>query len=205
MGIYFNKEVGKLNDLFKSLIISVNYDYYLEEVKKYYFPEDTEHGKRIKEVLNFLQPNIVKYETFFKVKPGLFVPFENNQKMWELKTIDKYLSYIENIKEEEIKKSLLTHIEFFEDVLIDENNFEGLDELIKNENKLFNYLSEKNLSKEDKWNVLYYMKNIEEYKDEFITLTEDYIPTYEKIFQNCESEMNEFYKHFQDEINKNEI
>lgn len=205
MGIYLNKEVGKLNDMFLSLIISVNYDYYLGEVKKYYFPEDTQHSERVEEVLKFLHPNINKYKTFFKLKPGLFVPFENYEKIWELKTIDKYLNYIENLKEEEIKKSLITHVEFFEDVWIDEDNFEGLEELIKNEDKLFNYLSEKNLSKEDKWNVLYYLKNVEEYKSEFIALIKDYISTFESIFQKCEKEINEFSKRFQDEINKKGI
>lgn len=205
MEIYFNKEAGKLNDLFMSLIISVNYDYYLGEVKKYYFPEDTEHSERIKEILSYLHPNINKYKTFFKLKPGLFAPFENYKKIWDLRTIDEYINYIENLKEEEIKKSLITHIEFFEEVWIDKNNLEDLDKLIKSEDKLFNYLTEKNLSKEDKWNILYYMKNIKQYKSEFITLIEDYIPTFEKVFEKCEKEINEFSKYFQDEINKKGI
>jgi DNA-binding transcriptional ArsR family regulator len=203
--VYLNKDVGKVYDLFSSLFITLNYDYYLKELEKYYMVEDKKFKNKIEDVRQAIEPNIEKYKCFFKPNPSLFSPFVSLHKMWQCKSIDSYMKYMKTLEEKEIKKELIFQMECFGEPWKEVKDPKKIDELIEDENKFINFLNKQDFSNEDKWNVLYYIKNIDIYKEDFISLIENYKANFELIFQKYQKEIDEFSCYLEKEIDEKGI
>lgn len=201
MKIYFDKKPGKVYDLTASLFFAFNYDYYLKDLDMYYLPYNEKYKQMLKEVREIIEPNIDEYRHFFMPNPPLYIPFQSREKIWQYNTIDKYVEYIKTIEENDLKKDLILNIEYFDKPWVEVINPERIEELIKDEGKLINYLNQQNFSNEDKWNVLYYVKNANEYKRDFIKLIENYIPKFELIYEKYKIEIENFSNYIEKEIN----
>lgn len=191
MEIIFNPKAGEIYSLFTSLYFSWNVDILenhiemlgmtlREELKEeYYYINEIQNNR--KEQMDF----------FFNNQSKIFRSFMIFEKIWESKSIDEYIGFIQDMSHSSLRIMLVK-------TLIDDklkNDDEHIEHIAKDNKRLLNFIKDLDISKVSKWDIYCFIENIEKYKYEFICLIKDYIPTYIKLVNNQSK--------FIDEVNNN--
>lgn len=207
MKIIFNSKAGEIYSLFTSLHFSWNVnklESYIEkfglmlkpELKEEYYLINDRHSSK-KEQMDF----------FFNDESQIFRCFMFVDKIWESKSVDEHMSFVENLSHFSITKMLVK-------TLIDsklKNDDDLIEKIANNRGNVVDFIKELDISKSSKWDVYCFIENIEEYKTGFVSLIKAYIPMYKKllkkqskfidevndyIMKNIESEGTEFIKEY---------
>ncbi|MDR7857910.1 winged helix-turn-helix domain-containing protein [Tissierella sp.] len=191
MNAYVNKEAGKLYDLFSSIFIACNSEYYYEEIEKVDITIEREFKELINHIIDLLGDDIQKYKMYFTVS-NIAYSLINFEKIWDLKDLDKYLEYINSINNYDIQKSILSFIDAYKEDWIftmDDNKFK---DIINDNNVLFKFLNDKDISYEEKWNIVTIINDIDGFKRNFISLIQEYELKYKVFIKKYEDDINKY-------------
>lgn len=205
MKVSFSKEVGRLYDLFASIMVALNSDEYFKEVSKYNIPEDKLFKEALEEVRSLLGHELPKYLKTFHFNSNVGFSLIHTDKMWYCKDLEEYLEYIEALDEYEIQKYIIALIDYHGEEWIQIKDEERIKEMIKDKSMLYKYLEEKPISDEEKWRIFSIINDIEGYKKDFIRLIKEYSLKYEKLYKKHEKEIEDFALAIEEEINKKGI
>lgn len=204
MKLYFSKNAGKLYDLFASIYVACNLDYYYEEVEKMDISIDQEFKKLMNDIISLLGDDIHKYKAYFTIS-NIAYSLIDIEKIWELENLDKYLKYIESKDNYDIQKSLLSFVDSYGESWIptmDDEKFKGI---INDNNLLFKFLNDKPIPSEEKWTIITIINDVNEFKRTFISLIEEYEKKYSSFIKNYESDINKYTNLLEEEINNKGI
>lgn len=179
MKIYFNPKAGEIYGLFTSLYYGWNIDIlegYMEkmgiklkqEIKEEYYYINDKHSDR-KEQMNF----------FFHDESKVFRAFMVMDKIWESKSMDEYIAYMEGLSTYSIRNLLVK-------TLIDnklKNDDDHIEKIAKSKENVLNFVKELDISKGCKWDLYCFIDNIDKYKMEFISLIKEHKPTFKKLLK----------------------
>lgn len=179
MEIIFDPKAGEIYSLFTSLYLGWNV-HILEkhinifgitlkkELKEEYYYINQMHSEK-KEQMDF----------FFDNESKIFRAFMIFEKIWGSKSIEEYISFIENISEHSLKIMLVK-------TLIDDklkNDDDCIEKIANNKENILGFIKELDINKSSKWDLYCFIDNIEKYKQEFIILIKDYIPIFNKLYK----------------------
>lgn len=205
MKVLFNKEIGKLYDLFASLMVSLNSEEYFEEISKYNIPEDKVFKEALEEVKVLLGDELPKYTRTFHFNTNVGFSLIHTDKMWYCKDLEEYLEYIEALDEYEVQKIIIAFIDYHGEEWIQVKDDEIIKELLRDKVKLYKFLEDKPISDEEKWRIFSILNNIEGYKNDFTTLIREYSLKYDALYRKHEKEMEDFTLKLEEEVNKKGI
>ncbi|HAG43983.1 MAG TPA: hypothetical protein DCL31_12435, partial [Clostridium sp.] len=201
MEIIFSPKAGEIYSLFTSLYLGWNI-HILEkhisifgitlkkELKEEYYYINEMHNDK-KEQMNF----------FFDNESKIFRAFMIFEKIWGSKSIEEYISFIENISEHSLKTMLVK-------TLIDDklkNDDDCIEKIANNKEDILNFIKELDINKSSKWDLYCFIDNIEKYKQEFIILIKDYIPTFNKLYKKQSKFIDEINNYITKGINSTGI
>lgn len=197
MEIIFRQKAGEIYSLFTSLYFSWNVnalEHHVglfgitlkEELKEEYYHINEIH-KNKKETMDF----------FFNKESEIFRFFIVFDKIWESKSIDEYISFIQDMSEHSLRVMLVK-------ILIDnklKNDDERIESIALNKETVLNFVKELDINKTSKWDLYCFVDNMERYKQSFITLIKDYTPTFNKLLNKQRVFIDEVNTHIMRRIN----
>lgn len=178
MEIIFDPEAGKIYSLFTSLFLGWNVNILENQVEmfgitlkeqlkeEYYYIKTLQNDK--KEQMDF----------FFNNESEIFRFFIVFEEIWQSKSINEYISFIENMSDYSLRIMLVK-------TLIDnklKNDDNHMEMIASTKENVLDFIKKLDINKWSKWDLYCFIDNIEKYKDEFISLIKDYIPTFNKLF-----------------------
>ena len=191
MEIIFNPKAGEIYSLFTSIYFSWNLNLLENHINNF----DITLKKELKEQYKYIyQIHISKKEQmdfYFNNESEIFRFFIVFKKIWECKSLDEYVNFLKNMSDDSLKEMLVR-------VLIDDklkNDDNHIKNIAGSNEFLLDFIKEIDINKSSKWDLYCFIDNIEKYKYEFISLINDYIPIFNKLF-NAQHE-------FIDEVNNN--
>lgn len=191
MEIIFNPKAGEIYSLFTSLYFSQNLNLLENHLKNFGVnlnKELKEHYQYIHEIHSCKKEQM---DFFFNNESEAFRFFIVFQKIWECRSLDEYVNFIENMSDDSLKEMLVR-------ILIDDklkNDDNHIKNIASSNEFLLDFIKKLDIKKSSKWDLYCFIDNIEKYKHEFISLIKDYIPIFNKLF-NAQIE-------FIDEVNNN--
>ena len=208
MEIYHSITAGRIYDCIASLSVAINFDLYLKELGKYNIPEDKDFTNSMKEILTLISEDMEDYKFFFSsiIQDDLEFNIGDSllhmEEIWKSSSLGDYLNRIQNMGEDEIKKSIIAFIDSLEEDLKQVRDEERLKVLLEDSNEFYNYLSNQPLSSETKWNIFTFIKDLDKYKGEYVDLIKRYPSIYEEQIIEHHGEIEEYLSRFDDEISQ---
>lgn len=199
MKTYVNKEAGKLYDIFASIFIACNLEYYYEEIEKIDITIEQDFKELINDVITLLGDDIQKYRKYFTVSNIAYSLIDIN-KITELEVLDKYLEYVESKNNYDIQKSILSFVDAYRENWIPKMEDEKFKEIINDNNVLFNFLNDKPISSEEKWNIISIINDVDNFKKTFISMIKEYEIKYKVFIKKYESDMNAYADFLEKEV-----
>ena len=201
MEMIFNPKAGEIYSLFTSLHYSWNINLHerqLEELGITLKEELKEEYYYINEIHSIKKQQM---DFFFNSDSKIFKFFIIVEKIWGSKSINEYVSFIQNMSEDSLRIMLVK-------TLIDnklKNDDEHIEKITKNKESVLDFTKGLDIGKELKWDLYCFIDNIEKYKYEFISLIKEYIPIFNKIFYKKSKLINEVNNNIMKNINSKGI
>lgn len=199
MKVFVNKEAGKLYDLFSSIFVACNLDYYYGEVEKINISISQEYRDLMSEVVALIKEDIEKYKMYFNLS-NIAYSLIDMEKIWKINDLDDYLKYVESKDDYEIQKSILSFVDSYGESWIPTMDDEKFKSIINDNNLLFKFLNNKPIPSEEKWTIITIINDIEDFKKTFISLIKEYEKKYSVFIEKYESHISEYADFLETEI-----
>lgn len=187
MDIFFNPKAGEIYSLFTSLYLSWNIDLLESHIEKLGLNLKQELKEDYSYINEMYSVKKEQMDFFFHSESKIFRSFMALDKIWDSKSIDEYVSFIDNLSNFDLRKGIVK-------TLIDnklKNDEDRIDEIAENEENVLLFIQELDISKASKWDLYCFIKDIEKYKDRFINLIKEYIPVFTKLLKKRSEIINE--------------
>lgn len=199
MNINVSKKAGKLFDLFSSLSIACNLEYYYGEIEKVNISIDQQFKELMNKVVSLLGDDISKYRPYFN-ELNIASSLIDLEKIWELENLDEYLSYVETKEDYDIQKYILTLIDCYKSDWIYAKDEEIYKQILSDNNLLLDFLRNKPIHNEDKWNSMEIINDVKGFKKNFIYLIKKYEKKYNDFIKEFKNEMETYSNYLERKI-----
>lgn len=192
MSIVFNEKPGILAEIKFSLFFIYNFEWFEAQMQNFEVKINKEFIKNI----NQLKKKVDCSKVYMKVlcsteiyggtDEALILTGLSNDKIWKMNSYDDLINTIKDLKEEEIKSSIIYEL------LVIKNRSNELKTVLKEEQEVIELIESLECSSSMKWNLVTFLNNIKKYMNEFVEFLEKYLKEYDKLVNKRIEEMKVF-------------
>lgn len=201
MDIFFNREPGKIFDIFSSLWIMNNYDYSMDIRRKYGVESITSYDELLSSLIS---NNIVQSQYLNKYFPkeietqSLF----RISSIWKHPNIKNFLSYLLKIDESKIREVLISSLNSSQKLDLVK---EEITKIAESTPSLLKYLTTLDISNSLKWEIFCLLNSFNEFMKEFISFINNYLNIYCDLDKERNSILDEYNSYIEENISKGGI
>jgi len=202
MNVIFHTKPGEIYDIFLSLWLANNFEYASEEKKEYGITKDTIFEEKIKTLRTNKKINLKNLERYFhkEIEPSEILSFAG---MWNNPNLDRYLEFLRNTDDLKIRKSIIKLVMSKE---IDEcENEDDIEKMALNNAAVLDYIDDKNINVELKWEIFRLLTNKQKYFDDFTQFINEYSDTYKILHKERKKELDKFNVDFKRNIEEHGV
>lgn len=192
MSIVFNEKPGILADIKFSLFFIYNFEWFEAQMQNFEVKINKEFIKNINQLKNKVDCSKVymkvlcSTEIYGGTDEALILTGLSNDKIWKMNSYDDLINTIKDLKEEEIKSSIIYEL------LVIKNRSNELKTVLKEEKEVIELIESLECSSSMKWTLFTFLNNIKKYMNEFVEFLEKYLKEYDKLVNKRIEEMKVF-------------
>lgn len=179
MNLQFNRELSRVHDAMEGLVHC-----YQDSYKKIYEEYNLSLSKTAEEAFEIIKEkvvyNIPHSDLFFNKETGLAVAFAISRFIPPDLTLDNFVDYLSNLKDEEVKLIVLSNLNSVEK----KKSYEEIQMIAQEEIKTLDFLRTIKVSSSIKWEAIEFLRDLRNSMKSFIELVKRYIPIYKKIISD---------------------
>jgi len=199
--IIFDEKPGEIYDIFQSLWVINNYDFYKNRKNNLGVKEENPYEKGLKCIKKKNIINEESLENYFpkEMEPKNVLGLSN---LWKYDTIDKFLERIKQMDDHEIWDFIITSIDNItndgkEEFLVEKANMDI--------ESVINFINSKNIDNSLKWEMLMLLNDREKYIDDFIKFMENYLKQYTTLNEKRQMTMDNLNEEIKENLKKHKV
>ena len=196
MDIIFDEKPGEVYDIFSSLWLMNNYEYYEEQKKNFSIYKSNSFDEMIYNTSkneNFDKKNVNRYFSYRELEPNIVFLYE----MWKHSTIDEYLDFFKNMDEFEVRKKIIMLIM---KAVKDQKEENEIEELASNDKNVIDYIEDKDINVGLKWEISLLLNNKQKYIYDYVEFIKEYLDDYKILNKERKKVMTEFNDYLKQNI-----
>lgn len=201
MKIIFDEHAGELIDIFDSLSIMCNIDFFKEELRRFQISQEKTVEKALEDLKEDTKLDNDKLNFYFNLESKIIdsIIFEQSPYLWHT-SIAEVIEDIRNMSEDKIKMQLIKELSDYK--IKDEIK---LKEVCSSNSNMLKFIKNLNISSSLKWNLLNFIEDTKYYTNDLADFIEAYVPQYHKRMKKYQKYKDERINYYRDKINKEGI